>query len=66
MPQSIWPWAGKRNGRAEFAEIHRGKNDTVEYDGSKRAILLLKAILLQCLFLSGLASKQPVSFSRSL
>jgi hypothetical protein len=46
----IWPWAGKRNGRAGFAEIHRGKNDTVEYDGSKRAILLLKAIVLQCLF----------------
>jgi hypothetical protein len=24
MPRSIWPWAGKRNGRARLAEIRRG------------------------------------------
>jgi uncharacterized protein len=32
MPQSIWPWAGKRNGRAGFAEFIAGINDTVEYE----------------------------------
>jgi uncharacterized protein len=32
MPQSIWPWAGKRNGRAGFAEFIAGLNDTVEYE----------------------------------
>src|SRR5229473_8081222 len=32
MPQSIWPWAGKRSGRAGFAEFLAGLDDTVEYE----------------------------------
>jgi ketosteroid isomerase-like protein len=32
MPQSIWPWAGKRNGRAGFAEFLAGLDETVEYE----------------------------------
>ena len=32
MPQSIWPWAGKRNGRAGFAEFLQGLGEVIEYD----------------------------------
>jgi ketosteroid isomerase-like protein len=32
MPQSIWPWAGKRNGQAGFAEFLAGLDETVEYE----------------------------------
>jgi ketosteroid isomerase-like protein len=32
MPQSIWPWAGKRSGRAGFAEFLAGLDETVEYE----------------------------------
>ncbi len=50
MPQSIWPWAGKRSGRAGFAKFLAGLDD-------------LKAIMLQCLSSSAVASKQPASLS---
>ena len=32
MPQSIWPWAGKRNGRAGFAEFLTGLKETIELE----------------------------------
>ena len=32
MSQSIWPWAGKRSGRAGFAEFLAGLDETVEYE----------------------------------
>jgi len=32
MPQSIWPWAGKRYGRAGFAEFLPGLGEVIEYD----------------------------------
>lgn len=32
MSQSIWPWAGKRKGRAGFAEFLAGLDETVEYE----------------------------------
>jgi ketosteroid isomerase-like protein len=32
MPRSIWPWAGKRNGRAGLAEFVAGLYETVEYE----------------------------------
>jgi len=31
MPQTIWPWAGKRKGRAGLAEFIAGINETIEY-----------------------------------
>jgi uncharacterized protein len=30
MPQSIWPWAGRRSGRQGFAEFVAGINETLE------------------------------------
>jgi uncharacterized protein len=32
MPQTIWPWAGKRKGRAGYAEFLAGINETLEYE----------------------------------
>ncbi len=31
MPQTIWPWAGKRKGRTGLAEFIVGLGDTIEY-----------------------------------
>jgi len=31
MPQMIWPWAGKRKGRAGLAEFMVGLGETIEY-----------------------------------
>ncbi len=32
MPRSIWPWAGKRNGRAGFAEFLAGLEEIIELE----------------------------------
>jgi uncharacterized protein len=32
MPQSIWPWAGKRLGRTGLAEFIEGLNPLIEYE----------------------------------
>jgi ketosteroid isomerase-like protein len=32
MSQAIWPWAGRRNSRAGFAEFPVGINETLEYE----------------------------------
>jgi uncharacterized protein len=32
MPQAIWPWAGKRKGRAGLAELTAGLYETLEYE----------------------------------
>jgi uncharacterized protein len=32
MPQSIWPWAGRRKGRQGYAEFLAGLSETVEYE----------------------------------
>jgi uncharacterized protein len=32
MPQSIWPWAGRRNGRQGAAEFFTGISETLEYE----------------------------------
>jgi uncharacterized protein len=32
MPQSIWPWAGRRSGRQGLAEFVAGINETLEYE----------------------------------
>lgn len=32
MPQSIWPWAGRRRGRQGLAEFLAGINETLEYE----------------------------------
>jgi ketosteroid isomerase-like protein len=32
MPQSIWPWAGKRRGRMGLAEFIEGLNPLIEYE----------------------------------
>jgi uncharacterized protein len=32
MPQSIWPWAGKRTGRRGLAEFFTGLGETLEYE----------------------------------
>jgi uncharacterized protein len=32
MPQSIWPWAGRRTGRQGLAEFFAGLAGTIEYD----------------------------------
>jgi uncharacterized protein len=32
MPQSIWPWAGRRSGRPGVAEFFVGLSETLEYE----------------------------------
>jgi uncharacterized protein len=32
MPQSIWPWAGRRSGRQGLAEFYTGVSETLEYE----------------------------------
>jgi ketosteroid isomerase-like protein len=32
MPQSIWPWAGRRRGRRGLAEFFGGISETLEYE----------------------------------
>ena len=63
MPQSIWPWAGKRSGRQSLADFFAGLAKTVEYDQFEpREFIAQDDFVAVVLFERGRAKATAVTF----